>query len=99
MKDDWSVCTIVGAVLRHGNVSQIDALPLSCGPLTENEFGNKSKPESCRPCASDALDHALQAKDEWGVARLWVVCRVMGIDSQNDAIRFSGGRLTEIEFR
>jgi hypothetical protein len=49
------------------SADQNDAIRFLGGPMTENEFWKESKPKCCRPCTSNAFDHALEAKEEWGV--------------------------------
>ena len=49
-----------------GSVYDSSVIPAKRMPQ-QNEFWNKSKPESCRPCTSNAFDHGRKAKDERSV--------------------------------
>jgi hypothetical protein len=46
------------------NVASNDAMRFVGRRLTENEFWKKIQPECCRPCTSNAFDHAMEANDE-----------------------------------
>jgi hypothetical protein len=55
---------------RHEFCRRNDAIRFSRGRLTDNESRSKPKPEPCRPSTSDALDHALETKDDSSVCRI-----------------------------
>jgi hypothetical protein len=54
--------------------------------MTENAFGRKPKPESCRPCTSHAFDPAPKEKDDWEIAMDVGYKEGDGINSQSDAL-------------